>query len=163
MLAIYLLTGPQANRAGLFRVSVGMAAEDVNADLQTLPKRLREVCESFDWRWDDVNRVIYIPSWWRWNPPENPKVLIGMLSDLAEVPTGPLLTEFSENLRYLPPNLHETFQQTLGKRFGTVSDSKNKNMNKNNIPPSKKTAVRTNAQKNPAVDYVEGAVGGLSR
>jgi hypothetical protein len=165
MLAVYVLFGPQSNRCGILRLSIGMAAEDLNLSIETLAKRLPDVATTFGWKWDETDRVIFIPSWWRWNPPENPKVLLGCLNDLAEVPAGPLLTEFSGNTQYLSTNLHETFRQTLSKRFGNMSDISISISISNSIPPRKKNAGRINAttKKNPAVDYVEGAIGSLCR
>ena len=42
-LALYLLTGPQSSRIGLFYFSVATAAEDLNVGVETLRKGLRDV------------------------------------------------------------------------------------------------------------------------
>lgn len=72
LVALYLLTGPQSNRIGLFRFAPGAAAEDLALGLKTFRKRLARVISSFDWHFDPQNRVIWIPSWCKFNTPEGP-------------------------------------------------------------------------------------------
>jgi hypothetical protein len=79
ILALYVLTGPQTNRLGLYLLSIATAAEDLGTTPETLTKRLRNVCQTFGWWFDSVARVTYIPTWWRWNPPENVNVMKGSL------------------------------------------------------------------------------------
>src|SRR5688572_25786267 len=66
-LTVYILFGPQSNRIGLFYFSVNTAAEDLNTTPESLKKALREVASSFGWFFDATARVVFIPSWWRWN------------------------------------------------------------------------------------------------
>lgn len=108
-LSVYILFGPQSNRIGLFYFSVNTAAEDLNTTPETLRKALREVALSFGWSFDATARVIFVPSWWRWNPPDHEKVLRGNLKDLNEIPPCGLADKFAANLTYLKPELHETF------------------------------------------------------
>src|SRR5438045_3747089 len=67
--ALYLLTGPQTNRLGCYMLSLALAAEDLDKPPAAVQARFKSVCEAFDWRWDTTNRVLYVPSWWEWNPP----------------------------------------------------------------------------------------------
>lgn len=108
-LALYLLTGPQSNRLGLFYLSVQQAAEDLNVGLETLRKGLADVSLTFGWHFDSKARVFYIPSWWKWNAPANSNVLKGNLRDLSEIPPSSLADAFAANLQTLDPTLHETF------------------------------------------------------
>lgn len=120
-LAIYLLTGPQTNRIGLFRFSVATAAEDLGTTPETLRECIGDVCEAFAWHFDDDARVFFIPSWWKWNQPENVRVLKGNLKDLNEVPPSPLMKLFARNLSTIEDasersgsgtvTLHETFAE----------------------------------------------------
>src|SRR5689334_4220212 len=84
VVAAYCLTSHQTNRIGLFVLSPAMAAEELGTSAQTFAKRLTKVCETLSWGWDEQNRVLFIPSWWLWNAPENPNVMIGNLKDLME-------------------------------------------------------------------------------
>ena len=108
-LVLYLLSGPQTNSIGLFHFSVATAAEDLGVSVDTLRKGLADIGTTFDWRFDAEARVFYIPSWWRWNEPENPNVLKGNLKALSEIPPCGLVDAFSRNLETLPETLHETF------------------------------------------------------
>lgn len=74
-LALYLLTGPQTNRLGLYCLSIATAAEDLRTLPGTLKKRLIKVCEAFGWVFDSRSRVFYIPSWFKWNPAERCEML----------------------------------------------------------------------------------------
>jgi hypothetical protein len=116
-LSLYALTGPQTNRIGLFVMSPAAAAEDLGMVPQTLTKRLANVCRTFGWRYDKAARVIWIPSWWKWNPPENVNVLKGNLKDLSELPSCALLGEFANHLAYLPETFHQTFREALKERY----------------------------------------------
>lgn len=108
-LALYLLTGPQTSRIGVFHFSIATAAEDLNIGAETLRKGLSNVAVAFGWHFDADARVFYIPSWWRWNTPENANVLKGNLKDLNEIPPCGLVDAFARNLETLPETLHQTF------------------------------------------------------
>lgn len=116
-LTFYLLTGPQKNRLGLFHFSVSTAAEDLDLGAETLRKGLSNVCTTFDWLFDADARVFYIPSWWRWNRPDNVNVLRGNLKDLSEIPPCALVEAFAANLEYVPVDLRQTFIETLRRRL----------------------------------------------
>ena len=116
-LALYVLTGPQTNRIGLYVLSPATAAEDLGTTPETLKKRLVNVCGTFGWSFDAVARVFYIPSWWRWNPPENVNVMKGNLKDLNDIPPCGLVDAFARNLETLPQTLHETFLEGLRQRL----------------------------------------------
>jgi len=128
LIALYCITSHQSNRVGIFSFSPAMAEEDIG----TLPGTIMDMSggtldptratfrENFDavivamgWKWDPELRVLYIPSWWKWNRPENANVLKGNLKDLRDVPKSVLLQEFICNTQHLEPDLVETFTRTL--------------------------------------------------
>ena len=117
ILALYLLTGPQTNRLGLYCLSVATAAEDLGTLPGTLTKRLVKVCLTFKWLFDSRARVLYVPSWFKWNPPENVNVMKGSLKDLNEIPPCGLVDAFARNHEALPQTLHETFIEGLRQRL----------------------------------------------
>ncbi|HEY1307716.1 MAG TPA: hypothetical protein VGF24_29395 [Vicinamibacterales bacterium] len=117
MLALYVLTGPQSNRIGLFVFSVATASEDLGTLPQTITKRLANVTETFGWPFDKGSRVIWIPSWFKWNPPENLNVMKGSLKDLNEIPPCGLIDAFARNIETVPQTLHETFLEGLRQRL----------------------------------------------
>jgi len=124
LLALYILCGTQINRIGLCRFSISTAAEDLDVTPETVKKGLANVTGTFGWTFDSVAKVLWIPSWWRWNQPENPNVVRGNLKDLNEVPPCSLVDAFAANVTYLdstPPkegkSILETFVECLPKHL----------------------------------------------
>jgi hypothetical protein len=119
LITLYLFTSAQSNRIGLFAFSPAGAAEDLGIALQTFGKGFMEpfqrVVERLNLDWDETFRVLYLPTWWKYNCPENPNVLKSCLADLHEVPQTRLIQEFSSNLKYLPETFHQTFREGLPK------------------------------------------------
>lgn len=128
-IAVYILTGDQTNRIGLFDFSIGKAIEELETLPQTFHKGFSNVIRTIDWEYDNVNRVLYISTWWKWNPPENPNVLKGNLKDLLEVAHSPLIAKFTSNTKHLEhsPNLLETFIQTFAERYPKPSPNQEQN------------------------------------
>ena len=122
LIVLYLFTG-QSNRIGLFSFSPGEAAEDLSLSLETFREGFGNVCRRLNFGWDETFRVLYLPTWWKYNPPENKNNVIGNLKDLDGVPNSPLIERFINNLQYLSEELHETFTQTLAKRYPKRSPS----------------------------------------
>jgi hypothetical protein len=56
-LALYLLTGPQTNRLGIFHLSVATASEDLNVAVETIRKGLADITATFGWTFDASARV----------------------------------------------------------------------------------------------------------
>jgi hypothetical protein len=119
LITLYLFTSTQSNRIGLFSFSPAGAAEDLGIALETFGKGFMEpfqkVVERLNLDWDETFRVLYLPTWWKYNCPENPNVLKACLADLHEVPQTRLIEEFSSNLKYLPATFHQTFREGLPK------------------------------------------------
>lgn len=107
LVAAYVLTG-QSNRIGLFRFSVGMAEDDLGIPRKRIDTVLDTVCHTLGWGLDRSSGVVWIRSWWRWNPPENEKALIGYLKDLADVPKSKLLADFRNHRDTLSDTLWDT-------------------------------------------------------
>ncbi len=124
LLAFYLLTGPQTNRIGLFAFSPGRAAEDLKLTSEVFGQRFTVVLKAFGWQFDAEARVLWIPSWWTFNHPDNPKVLIGNLTDLCDVPASRLVAAFAARIETLPETLHQTFKERISKRSGIRKDQR---------------------------------------
>ncbi len=147
-IALYILTA-QSNRIGLFSFSPGKASEDLGTLPPTFQERFENVCRTLNWEWDAEARVLYLPTWWRYNPPENANNVIGNLKDLDDLPETPLLKRFSTNTAYLPEALAETFTQTLAKRYPQRSPKRSPSQEqeqeqeqeqKQDVPPAVKQA-----------------------
>ena len=89
LIALYCLTCPSVNRCGIFVFSPAMAVEELGNVPETFRERFGRVCRVLKWGWDEQHRVLYFPSWWRYNRPENPNVLKGNLEDLNDLPETP--------------------------------------------------------------------------
>ena len=153
LVALYLFTG-QANRIGLFAFSPGMAAEDTGLDLDTFRERCRMVCKALGWTWDEQAGVLYLPTWWKYDPPEYDNHLIGSLKDLTAVPRSPLFDLFSRNLRHLAPKLHATFTRTIAERYSHPSP----NDPPNHTPSSSSSRSRSSNQQPSAADAASASV-----
>ena len=118
LIALYLFTG-QSNRIGIFNFSPGEAMEDLGIALESFAegwaKPFGNVCRALNLGWDETFRVLYLPTWWKYNCPENPNVLKSCLVDLHEIPQTGLISEFSSNHAYLPETFHQTFREGLAK------------------------------------------------
>jgi len=99
LLALYLLTGPQTNRIGYYRLSLGQLSEDFEESQPVLARSVESTCTGMGWAWDGVAKVVFIPSWWRWNEPEAVNNLKGALKDYAEVPPSTLSGAFVDACR----------------------------------------------------------------
>ncbi len=110
---LYAITA-QSNRVGLFRFSPAMACEDLGLPIDEFREAFQAVRQSFGWGWDEANRVLFLPNWWRYNPPENPNTLKGAFADLAELPR----TSLSERFAQVTTPLIERFKVPLPEGFG---------------------------------------------
>ena len=99
LVALYLLTGPQSNRIGYYRMSVGSASEDLGLTPSACTKLFCSVTKAFGWEWDSEARVIWVRSWWKWNTPEAANNLKGAIKDYYDVPTSPLSDGFLRELQ----------------------------------------------------------------
>jgi hypothetical protein len=121
LISLYCLTA-QANRIGIFLFSPGAAMEELDFERERFDAAFSRVIQSLAWQWDKENRVLYIPSWWKYNAPENANVLKGNLKDLDEIPSeSPLIKPFAENLSNLDATFHQTFRECMDERLGKRS------------------------------------------
>ncbi len=107
LLAMYCLTA-QVNRVGIFRFSVALAAEDLGLSTRQVDSLLDTLCHTLSWQRDKAHRILYLPHWWRYNNPGSQKTMVGILSDLHELPRTPLLQEFFANRDSLSDTLCHT-------------------------------------------------------
>ena len=113
-IVLYMLTA-QANRIGLFLFSPGRAAEDLHLTSRAVNAALLVLCKRLGWSWDAAVRLLFIPTWWRYNSPESFNNMLGNLKDLAALPRSPLLDQFANNTSHLPEAMQSQFRQALAK------------------------------------------------
>jgi len=96
--------------------------EELDFDRVRFDAAFAQVIQTLTWQWDKDHRVLFIPSWWKYNQPENANVLKGNLKDLDEIPLGsPLIRLFAENLVNLDQTFHQTFQECMSERLSKRS------------------------------------------
>lgn len=124
LLLFYCLTGPQTNRCGLFSFSKVLAGESLPVKFRRFAPTWAALLDTFSWKYDETGRVLWLPTWWKYNPPENQKHMLGCLSDLHDLPQTPLLQEFTDNTKFLRPDHLEWFRAGMeciaiqeGKRY----------------------------------------------
>jgi hypothetical protein len=142
IITLYCLTA-QSNRIGIFNFSPAQAAEDLTMTLETFRERFGNVCRTLKWEYDERHRILYLPTWWKYNPPENRNNVIGNLKDLDDLPESPLIPKFCDNLTYLSETLRQTFTQTLLERYPKRSASQEQEQEQEkekgaDAPPEKK-------------------------
>jgi hypothetical protein len=116
LIAIYIITA-QSNRIGLFVFSVGQALEDLGMVPETFLEGFGKVCQRLKWVWNSASRTVYLPTWWKYNPPEGPNIIKGCLNDLHDLPQTPLLAMFCENENYLFGSVRQTFREGIRKAY----------------------------------------------
>lgn len=113
LMALYILAGPQTNRIGLFKFNIPGAADDLKRPVNTIRRVFHHVRETFGWLWDADARVIWIQSWWKYNPlPKQDTNLRGLLADINEVPSSPLIAQFKAHTEFVPAKLLSHFIAT---------------------------------------------------
>src|SRR5215472_1304616 len=70
LLALYCLTA-QTNRIGLFHFSPGRAHEDLELAVELFEPKFAKVIETLGWKYDEQARVLFIPTWFKYNSPAN--------------------------------------------------------------------------------------------
>ena len=108
-LALYFLTSPQSNRIGLYPFSRLAARDDLRLARRGYKKRETETLVMLNWSYDEDARVIFLPSWWRYNHPENVNIFKSNLFDIHDLPQTHLIDTFLDNTAYL----RQEFWQTL--------------------------------------------------
>lgn len=162
LVAVYVFTA-QSNRIGCFTFSPAMAAEDLGMKAETFSKRFASVSSTLGWRWDSVAHVLYIPTWWKYNQPENQNNMIGNLKDLEDVPHSPLVSEFCSNREHLHNGMVSTFVETLRERYPKRSASQEQEQEQELEQEQKKEQEESGAEAPPAVPLLTFPTRGKSR
>jgi hypothetical protein len=115
---LYVLTSGQLNRCGLCVFAASIGANDCQLPTRTFRREMVLVCDTFSWEWEPKRtQMLWIPSWWSWNAPQNPGQLSAYLHDIDLLEHGPLLDFFARTVDTLPTELLQTtFQAEMLKR-----------------------------------------------
>ncbi len=100
LFALYVLSGAQTNRVGLFSISLGMSSELLGISRNRIETVCHTVCHTLSWGFDIPLSVLYLPQWWKYNSPANSNALKGALKDLDDLPKTYLMHDFINNKEF---------------------------------------------------------------
>lgn len=99
ILLLYLWTGPDATNPGLYYISVGTISDDLEIPVETVRERLGILSQD-GWLYYDADaRVVFLPKWDKFDPPENGNVCKSFKSHVAELPDTELTGYFLTTLK----------------------------------------------------------------
>ncbi|MFQ5973035.1 MAG: hypothetical protein ACE5Q3_11945 [Alphaproteobacteria bacterium] len=175
LVALYLITSRQTNRIGCYVLSVAQAAETIGTDDDWFRAALDRVCQGLGWRWDPEARVLYVPTWWRYNDPRNTNTLKGALKDLDDLPPSPLIAQFATNVAHLWGPCARSLTRLIAAHYGhllkqsqALADAPPDSVPNQTLfgpepnPDSVPDQTRSGSEPNPGLDAnpVAGAVAG---
>lgn len=99
---LYFLAGPQANEIGLYKVSFQQMSTDLGIEIDPAVNLARSVWRLGRWEFDDIARVLWIPSWWQWFPCESDGKFRKLLAGVKAVPSTDLKARFLAHGVHLP-------------------------------------------------------------
>ncbi len=127
LLAIYLLTGPHSNMAGVFRLPEGYVKEDLGWDTQIVKDAFQELSEINFLTRDEKKGWVVVHEFLKWNPIQNPKQAIGVQKCFQLIPVQTnVFIPFVKSLLAYGQRLSEEFKEylkTVEKGFETVSSN----------------------------------------
>jgi hypothetical protein len=110
----YAKTSQQSTSVGIFRMSTAVAVEDLgNVTSVEFDYRLDRVCQAFEWRFDPVTRVLWIPNWIHDNPPQSPNVCKSWRKLLANLPDCDLKYEAVAAVAHALKDMPLAFRETI--------------------------------------------------
>jgi hypothetical protein len=94
---IYMLTGPDSNRIGLYQFSIARASEDIGIETASVRRSIDVIMSSGMAFYDDHSRLIFIPKWLEYNEPSGANQAVGLLDDVEDFGSHP----FAKAVRFL--------------------------------------------------------------
>ena len=107
-LALYLLTGEQANEAGLYCLSLYRAGQKIGCSTEEAEAHLARTVQAQEWQWDGEARVLWITDWFRAFPPQQSD-LPRLMEMVRQLPPTPLVAEWARRTGDLTPGVQEAF------------------------------------------------------
>jgi hypothetical protein len=145
----HVLTTPFGSQFGLFKASPVVLAEEAEWDLERYSKAFTEGFTKGFLKYDEKHKLIFIPNWLRYNPPNNPNVLRGWGSSFSEISDCDLKSEAYNTLKQFVSSRTKAFQEAFQEAF----------QGEQNIPKTKPLAkpLGTEYPKPPVFSAGSGA------
>lgn len=125
LLLFYLLTSNQTESTGIWRLSLGLAADDigwegtyVEAVFESLLKRVPSMI-----LFDPVESVVFFPNWLRqpYNHPKSPNVVRSWAVLLEDFPETLLLVDWTKRTRFLMSQLGQGWEEAFEEMTAKLS------------------------------------------
>lgn len=163
LVAINALTS-QSNRIGIFKFSPAKSAEQCGMSLDSYAIAIAKVSQTLKWGYDKARNVLFIPTWFKYNPPENPKHFNGCLGDLHDLPQTTLLNVFLSNVSHVPPHCLSVLEKLKDSYAIAMPNQKQEQEQKQDTSADKAAAggaspkreprnAKTNPDHKPFVEY----------
>jgi len=122
LLAMYVLTGPNSNGLGCYRLPPGYVAEDLGWSQETVSKRFAELFRVGFLKHCERTRYVFIPHFLRWNPVANENVAKARMKEFQEIPSQfEYYQELASSMLYHAEHWPEPFRNRLETVRETVS------------------------------------------
>lgn len=148
LIALYVLSGDQTTPLGIFSFSPAKCAEDLDISPQTFDRSFVKVLRVFRWKFDRKRKVLYLPTWWKYNTPENPNVLKSFAPFLHDLPQTYLYKQFATNLDYLPESFHKSFRERFPESLPNSFKASGKASPKASPQPPRDRESKTESKSN---------------
>jgi len=123
LLTFWILTSSRINRCGFVLWSPGLASEETGIPRNRIDTVCDTVCDTVFWIRDPASKTIFLPTFFKYNPPDNLKAFQGALSDLHDVPATSLKSLLSKTKVYLKPSFHHVIDTVCHTLSDTVCDT----------------------------------------
>lgn len=114
---LYLLTSPHGNIMGMYVLSAGYGASDLNWSVERFSKAFQEVLAQGFISYDNATDLVLVKKYLVHNPIENPNQVTAALKMLAELPTSQLFAELDTILEQLAERFAKQFMEPLRKQL----------------------------------------------
>lgn len=111
LMVLYFLNGPQANKLGLYVVSFQQLASDMGMELDAAVTMAREVWRIGRWQFDDVRRLLWIPTWWQYHPCESDSKFRKLMVEFKGIVSSDLKARFLAQEQFLPESQRTILRQ----------------------------------------------------
>lgn len=118
ILALYLLTSPHRNIAGLYRLPKAYLVEDLGWTMERLTQPLAELLGEGFVEYDEDARVILIVKSLEYDAPANENQVTGVIKQLSELPATPLLTRLQRLSEQFCKPLAQPLAELITQRNG---------------------------------------------
>lgn len=118
---VYLLICKHSNLPGLFILPMSYITRDMQYTPERVTKAFTNLTERRFIEYDMASETIFVRTWLRHKPLDNPNKVKGALAALDEIPDSPLFASLLQFIEEDKPNGYETLTEPLRKRIETLS------------------------------------------